>query len=191
MTLTDQQEALFQWVKEMHGNQMRKYTYEPYWYHLGKVAQIVYENVPIDYTPLTEVALCHDLLEDTEVDRLVFLSKLKDLEYDDHESAFILLSVEELTEHYTKKGYPMWSRRRRKAEEAALMVRISSGAQTVKYADIIDNISTIVEHDPRFAKTYIEEKELYIYGMDRGLEPLHRMAIDAIGTAKQKLTVNE
>lgn len=191
MTLTDQQEALFQWVKERHGNQMRKYTFEPYWYHIGNVAQIVYENIPIGYTPLIEVALCHDLLEDTNTTRNDLFFKMNELEYSHHECAYVLLNVEELTQHYTKKGYPMWNRRRRKAEEAALMIRISPGAQTVKYADIIDNISTIVEHDPRFAKTYIEEKELYIYAMNRGWEPLHRMAIDAIGTAKQKLTVNE
>ena len=89
------------------------------------------------------------------------------------------------------QGASAYATSKREAKEAALMIRISPGAQTVKYADIIDNISTIVEHDPRFAKTHIEEKELYIYAMNRGWEPLHRMAIDATGTAKQKLTVNE
>jgi hypothetical protein len=34
--------------------------------------------------------------------------------------------------------------------------------QTVKVADMIDNTSTIVEYDPKFAKVYLKEKRLLL-----------------------------
>jgi len=36
------------------------------------------------------------------------------------------------------------------------------GVQTIKVADLISNTGSIVEHDPKFAVTYLEEKRLLL-----------------------------
>ncbi len=64
LELTERQWALFDYVKEMHGGQKRKYTGAPYYTHLLSVADRVEQYVQNGYE--TEIALCHDLIEDTE-----------------------------------------------------------------------------------------------------------------------------
>lgn len=42
--LTKQQLELLSYVKAWHGSQKRKYTSEPYWYHVLRVANLVKRN---------------------------------------------------------------------------------------------------------------------------------------------------
>jgi hypothetical protein len=55
-------------------------------------------------------------------------------------------------------------------------------AQTVKLADLISNSKSIMEHDPKFAKTYLEEKRLLLAVMTRGDAGLHAKAASYVGT---------
>jgi predicted RNA-binding protein with EMAP domain len=65
--------------------------------------------------------------------------------------------VEELTDIYTKKQYPGWNRRKRKAKEAERLSKTSSEAQTIKYADIIDNYADIKNSKEDFARLFLFE----------------------------------
>ena len=48
--------------------------------------------------------------------------------------------------------------------------------QTIKYADLISNTSSIVQFDPKFAEVYLEEKRLLLEVMDKGNRELYDFA---------------
>ena len=52
--------------------------------------------------------------------------------------------------------------------EADKLSKISPLSQTVKYADLFNNTSSIVELAPDFAKVYLREKDMYLKGMILG-----------------------
>ena len=60
----------------------------------------------------------------------------------------------------TREGGP--NRARRKEIDRQRLSQAPGWVQTVKVADMIDNTSTIVEYDPKFAKVYLEEKRLLL-----------------------------
>lgn len=155
LTLTDRQQKLFSFVKECHGDQVRKYTGLPYWTHLFSVAQIVSEFIPDGLT--TEAAICHDLYEDTKYSESDLMKKLKEIGYVADERELIGLYVFELTDYYTSEKFPELNRKDRKERESKRMGEISQSSQSVKYADIIDNTTSIVTHDPGFARIYLQE----------------------------------
>jgi hypothetical protein len=65
-----------------------------------------------------------------------------------------------LTDTPTREGGP--NRARRKEMDRQRLSQAPGWVQTVKVADMIDNTSTIVEYDPKFAKVYLEEKRLLL-----------------------------
>ena len=177
MKLTERQNHLLEFVKTQHGEQKRKYTGLPYWTHLLSVAEIVSEYKSVLGV---EIALCHDLFEDTECYSEQLNAQLKQFGYDYHERIVIVNDVMHLTDQYTSEQYPDLNRAARKAKEAERLVGISANAQTVKYADIIDNTSSIVEFDPGFARVYIKEIAAKIYKMDKGDTDLHKRCLDTV-----------
>lgn len=178
MILTDRQVALLNFVKIAHKHQVRKYTDEPYITHLIAVADKVIPYVD-KYPLIWEVALCHDLFEDTEVTYNSFQKPLRSFGYSTEESFNVSWGVSQLTDTYTSKDYPDWNRNQRKRSEAMRLGGISPLAQTVKYADMIDNTSSIVDHDHKFAKVYLEEKGMYLKAMRNGEWDLY---VEAVGT---------
>ena len=161
MKLTAKQKLLFEFVKIKHGNQERKYTGEPYWTHPLEVAKMVEPN-------LIEVALCHDLLEDTDCDAPELLRELLSLSYEPNRAIEILQGVVDLTDVFIKEKFPKLNRKARKELEAERLGTISSNSQTVKYADLIDNTESIMTHDPKFGKTYLKEKRAMLELMNKG-----------------------
>jgi len=154
MILTERQERLLQFVKEQHGEQVRKYTGEPYWHHLVSVAEIVSKYEPDGI----EIAMCHDLHEDTKCSSINLYSFLLEIGYDGGEANIISDGAIELTDEFTSEKYPKLNREARKIKEAERLSNISRLSQSVKYADLIDNTSSIVKYDKGFAKTYLQEK---------------------------------
>jgi (p)ppGpp synthase/HD superfamily hydrolase len=148
MTLTPRIVAVASNVAmEAHHKQVRKYTGEPYWTHCLAVARQVEEW---GGTPeMIAAAYLHDVLEDTDYP----LTRL----YEVFGSPVVNI-VRELTDEYTKERYPTLNRAERKDAEARRLGRISLEARVVKLADINDNTSSIVAHDPNFARTYLREK---------------------------------
>lgn len=166
MNFTQRQLRLLEFVKIQHGDQVRKYTGHPYWYHVVAVAEKLVGITPEGL--YIEIALCHDLLEDTACDKYGLQSHLSSIGYKGHEAVEITNRVLELTEQYTKEKYQNLNRKERKILEARRLWEISPVAQTVKYADMLDNTADIYENDKGFAEVYIEEKKEILKGMRAG-----------------------
>jgi len=163
--LTRQQKLLLEFVKKQHGEQKRKYTGEPYWTHPLEVATILHDNGLFN---MVELALCHDLYEDTKCNFDSLYKELLRLDYSNVNAYNICKQVQELTDVFTHEDYPYMNRLKRKQKEAKRLGNVSFKAQTVKYADLISNTKSIVENDPKFAVVYLKEKQEILNRMTDG-----------------------
>ncbi len=154
MNLTDRQQKLLEFVRDKHGTQVRKYTGEPYVNHVISVARIASEHIE----GAIEIALCHDLFEDTDCTFTTLYKQMLSIGYGRDESYDICRCVTELSDEFTHETYPYYNRGKRKQLEAERLGRIQPLSQSVKYADLIDNTSSIVAHDKGFARVYLKEK---------------------------------
>jgi len=73
------------------------------------------------------------------------------------------------------------NRAARKAVDRAHSAAAPAAAQTVKLADLISNTRSILEHDQKFAKTYLEEKRLLLEVMTKGDSTLMAIARKNVG----------
>lgn len=169
--MTPQQEYLLDFVKLKHGDQKRKYTNEPYWNHVLSVASIVSKHEDGCF----EIALCHDLFEDTTCTFDQLYKEMIELNYSPEFTYNVCVCVKELTDKYTKEEYPYLNREVRKKNECDRLIQISYLSQTVKYADLIDNTSSIAKYDKDFAKIYLKEKEDILEVMDKGNKVLYQL----------------
>lgn len=165
MELNLRQDFLLDFVRFAHGQQVRKYTNEPYWTHPYKVAELV---APFDdgTNMLIEIALLHDVLEDTKLTDVDIVNHLLLIGYTMAEARIIERGVIALTDVYTSESFDHMNRKQRKEFEAHRLKKIHWEFQTVKYADLIHNTESIVKHDPNFAKKYLQEKR-YILNLMR------------------------
>lgn len=133
------------YAKGAHMGQVRKYTGEPYFEHCQAVADIV-ASVTDDEDTLI-AALLHDVVEDTGRTNL------------DIHNTFgprVAQYVEEVTDISKPED---GNRTFRKLMDCYHLSNASAEGKTIKLADLIHNTSSIVEHDPKFAKVYLAEKE--------------------------------
>jgi len=168
-------------VVEWHGEQKRKYTGEPYYQHLLNVHSIAsqYERYPL----LFECCICHDLIEDTPVTLPELKICLEQLGYDKDKVDVITKVTQDLTDVYTKEAFPELNRKQRKKLESGRLLSIQPLSQTIKYADIIDNLRSIVDYDPGFAKVYLDEAKDLLHGMRGGNSLLFLQACHEVYTA--------
>ena len=163
--LIERQKLLLSYVISMHNNQKRKYTGEPYWTHCYAVGLHAAEyNISLGI----EIGLCHDLIEDTDCELYDLLKFLMGVGYDNKESLFITRCVDDLTDKFTRDSHPNLNRKQRKELESDRLGEAHPVAQSIKYCDLINNTESICEHDPKFAKTYLEEKKVILSKMRRG-----------------------
>lgn len=133
--LNSQQQELFKWVEEYHRGQVRKYTHTPYTDHLLAVAGMVHGlSGNKDYRCIVEVALCHDLFEDTMCSKDELYSFLIGLGYSKFDSHLIVTCAFELTDVFVHNKFPEMNRSVRKRLEAERLGSVTSLSQTVKYA---------------------------------------------------------
>lgn len=176
MELEEMEKKAFDFAQQAHGSQLRKYTKEPYIDHLERVASLV-KSVP--HTPtMVCTAYLHDVLKHTSVSPKTIKKNF---------GKEVALLVDELTDEFTKEAYPHLNRRWRKKKEAERMAEINWGAQTIKLADILDNLPGIVEHDLKFAKTYVREVEVLLENLQDGDASLRQRVIEEIQSAKNKI----
>lgn len=127
-----------------HGDQKRKYTGLPYYDHCFEVACTV-AQVTRDEQVIA-AAILHDIIEDTPYGfnhlRKVFGDRV----------ASLVFQVTDVSR--PEDG----NRRVRKLIDQAHLAESSPEGATIKLADIISNAQDIAQHDPDFAKVYIEEK---------------------------------
>ncbi len=173
----DALQKVLQFATAAHGNQRRKYRDEPYIKHPVRVMETCRSaNASQE---ILAAALLHDVLEDTEVDE----GRMKDF----LESIFpepvalkVLQLVVELTDIYTKENYPHLNRRARKAKELDRIKHTSADAQTIKYADIIDNAPDTTSSDPGFAVKMLHEYRAMLKEITRGDHNLYIRAASTV-----------
>lgn len=167
-----------------HGKQVRKYTGERYIGHPVRVMGMTREyNNDIC---MHVAALLHDVLEDTMVSAGQIEAALSDVMAAEQVDKVLRLVVE-LTDVYTHDNYPRMNRRARKEKEAARLATVSADAQTIKYADIIDNVKDIVSQDFEFAKIYIREATRILTVMTNGDATLRHRALCLVEKCTGKL----
>jgi (p)ppGpp synthase/HD superfamily hydrolase len=174
-------EAVLQKIQEFadraHDTQQRKYSPDRYIVHPIRVMETCRKYNP--ELPILAAALLHDVVEDTPVgyrDLFVFLRSLMS----EPEARKTVSLVEELTDVYVKSDYPQLNRRRRKDKELERVMQTSPEAQTIKYADIIDNSTEIVAHDPGFAQRYLSESLAILRKAGKGDQELHHIALKTV-----------
>lgn len=167
-------EKVRDFAAKAHEGQERKYSDEPYITHPVRVMEICREYT--DDITILSAALLHDVLEDTEVGSEELLSFLENVMGHDKAKQTLKLVIE-LTDVYVKKDYPSWNRRKRKAKEADRHGSTSAASQTVKYADILDNVNGIVKADTDFAPVFLYECRALLKRIDKGNSELYQKAV--------------
>lgn len=136
-------------ARVVHREQRRKYTNNPYSDHLAEVAGIAatghYFFVTLD--TVIAVSWLHDCVEDHGI----AYEQLVDKFGSEVASGVMMLSDLETG-----------TRVERKLASRDRLSRAPGWIQTIKCADIISNTSSIVQHDPDFSVTYLEEKRLML-----------------------------
>lgn len=167
-----------------HGDQKRKYTGYPYWFHLVGVAYIVHKTTKDEIS--TVVALLHDIKEDTKCTDLD-LDRFLNQFYPPYEVKDIIDGVEYLTDEYVRISYPEINRKKRKKLEAERLGQTPAWIQTIKYADLIHNTRSIVKYDKDFSVVYLREKEELLNEMRKGDAGLYEKAVKSLLEAQEKL----
>lgn len=130
-----------QYALQARAKQKRKYTGIPYFTHLAEVAGITASVV--DVPEVIAGAWLHDTIEDCDVTYIEVQDRFGS------KVAEIVLALSDLE-----------TEGNRATRKAAARNRLSScgpWVQTIKVADIISNTSSIVLHDPKFARVYMPE----------------------------------
>lgn len=139
-----------------HGDQKRKYTGLPYVTHTIEVAEMVLLHG--GSVEQVAAALLHDTVEDTNVT----------IEQIHNEFGF---EIGTLVGWLTDVSLPEdGNRAARKALDRAHTLAAPHDAQFVKLADLISNTTSIVDHDPNFAKVYLAEKKAILDGMKQSVK---------------------
>ncbi|HUR66609.1 MAG TPA: HD domain-containing protein [Chitinophagaceae bacterium] len=169
-------EQIKEYATAAHGDQKRKYRDELYINHPIRVSEHCQRHV--NNLPIAAAALLHDVLEDTDIkeeEMEVFLQRVMPAH-----AAHTLRLVKDLTDVYTHKAYPLLNRRRRKEKEAERLAATHPDAQTIKYADIIDNSQDIVGSGDDFSQKFLQECKTVLKKIPKGNEVLYKEAVEAV-----------
>lgn len=154
-------------ARELHAEQRRKYTGEPYFSHLHEVARLCDD---VDAGPcVLAAAYLHDAIEDQGATAESIAAAFASTEFG--------AVVAELVMEVTDVSKPSdGNRKARKAMDRDHLAKASANGQTIKLADIISNTASIARHDPAFAKVYLREKTELLPLLRRGHPRLWAMA---------------
>lgn len=164
-------------AERAHGDQVRKFEPAPYIVHPVRVMETI-RQYSGDLSVLS-AALLHDVLEDTDTDE----NQIRDFLHtvmSPEVAVFTTQLVVELTDVYTKQNYPAWNRKKRKTKEAIRLSQISPEAQTIKYADILDNTVTMLDVDAEFRKKFLQECRALLDVMQKGHSILRKNALEVV-----------
>lgn len=125
---------------------LRKFTADPYIAHPAAVAELI-RTVP-HTDEMLAACWVHDLVEHG-------CASLDEIEQE------LGSEVRTLVEMLTPVSRPSdGPRDRRKQIDRTYLSQASPDAMTIKAADIIDNVGSVVQRDPKFARVYVPEKQL-------------------------------
>lgn len=163
---------------ELHGEQKRKYTGDPYVTHTFRVADTVRKHGGDEN--MIHAAILHDVLEDTPTTEIQLFNLLRGGILEQKDAIDVVRLVKELTDIFTVEDYPNINRGGRKEMESFRLGMISDRAQTIKYADLLDNGEDILRNDPKFAKIYLKEKEMILDNMTNGDKTLYKKCLESL-----------
>lgn len=152
---------------EAHKGQIRKYTGEPYVLHVIRVARHCYDASHLDEDMLI-AALLHDVLEDCP--------KISKDEIKNKFGLKVLEIVVGLTDTCVVEGNRMF----RKAKDRDRIINCGREVHTIKCADCIDNLPSIIENDPLFSTVFISENLMIIPRLHKADRALKRKALDML-----------
>lgn len=184
ITMDEALHKIEKFTDKAHGEQLRKYSGERYIVHPVRVMEICKQYTE-DITILA-AALLHDVLEDTPVTKAEIYDFLKHVMNEALAAETVKLVVD-LTDVYIKENFPQHNRKMRKLKELERLSNIHKKAQTVKYADIIDNSQDITENDADFAPVYLKEMHQLLLKMDKGNPDLYKRALTTVEECRRKL----
>ena len=150
-------------IEQAHKNQKRKYTNDRYTIHCLNVANIV--SGVSDNQILIHSALLHDTIEDT------FVTYGEISRTFNQEVARIVRGLTNFDCINLNKRID--SRKERLKYYNEKLSRGCKKIHTIKLADIIDNLSDIEKHDPKFAKKYFGEKKQQFSLLTKGDKTLY------------------
>lgn len=156
-------------AEDYHRGQVRRYTGAPYSVHLASVASTVAKRGGT--IPMIQAAWLHDAVE------------MCGATPDDLRGPFgaeVAELVAALSEP-PKDGAT--TRATRKAIYRRQLHDASPAAQTIKLADILDNVTDIADHDPEFATIYLAEKQAEVAVLTQGHAALRRRTTEAVNNA--------
>lgn len=130
---------------DAHHGQKRKYTGEGYIAHCAEVAAI-FSSVCSDEIYIA-AAWCHDVIEDCS-------SATSRILYGEFEQIYWIV--------WNLSDIDIGNRAYRKRKSRERLDECDALTQSIKVADLISNSRSIVEHDKKFAKVYLEEMRLLL-----------------------------
>ena len=161
---------LFAKRKHAEVNQVRKYTGDPYISHPRAVVRLV--SRVTDDPQIISAAWLHDTVEDTN-------TKIQEIESE------FGVKIASFVDMLTDVSNPEDGNRAvRKEIDRVHLSKAHPDAKTVKLADLIHNSISIIEHDPKFARVYMKEKELLLEVLKEGDVYLYEIAMEMIGIYK-------
>ncbi|MFU2071116.1 guanosine polyphosphate pyrophosphohydrolase [Bordetella hinzii] len=167
-----------EFARVVHKDQRRKYTNNPYTDHLAEVAGIVATVVEwqlIHPQVMIATAWLHDCMEDHGITSAGLWGHLGiNSDYSMAEVEAVVRGVWFLSD--LEKG----NRAERKRLSRERLAGSPGWVQTIKVADLISNTSSIVQHDPKFAVTYLEEKRLLLDALTKADPRLLQIARNQI-----------
>lgn len=182
MTNLEILDKIIEFADHAHGDQMRKYTPERYIVHPIKVMRTCSQYT--DSLPVLAAAVLHDVVEDTPYTKNDLSTFLRNYMSEEDQNLTVQL-VTELTDVYIKKQFPTLNRFKRKKKELDRLKEITPEAQTIKYADIIDNATEISQSDPDFAERYLQECYDIASALTKGNPELRAIALEIITATKK------
>ena len=152
---------------------LRPQSDEPYEVHLGEVVALI-KSVP--HTPrMVAGGWLHDVIDDIPGVTHEMVAAETD------ESVAEL--VDALSDHEKGQG----NRKQRKAAERKRIAGADWETQTVRVADIISNVRTIVQRNPDFARVYVPEKAALLEVLTKADPTLLSMARQVVHDAQVQL----
>jgi (p)ppGpp synthase/HD superfamily hydrolase len=183
-------QKVIDFIEQKHKGQL--YGDAPYQSHLLRVAN----RFSTDDLYMSSLALLHDVIEDTnatykEVKELmveVFKSLPESKEVQESLVSTFIMDLESLTDN-TKERHPTLNRSDRKSKYREQLQWASYNALSVKYADIIDNLSTVFDSGKsrEFIELYIHEKDEILRYCTHGDWKLYKECIVLLEKARVTL----
>ena len=174
----DRIEKAFRFANAAHEGIKRK-SGEPFILHPLSVSMIVAKNIGLGATSIC-ASILHDVVEDTDRGFNDIHNMLTTVLVKRRSISFVMKYVIDLTDVYDKTAYPELNRRERKSLERNRLAQIDSVSQSIKYADIIHNTSSIILHDPNFAKVYLKEIKDTLEVMNTGDFEMYENCCDLV-----------